>query len=187
MSKQQFIGPSEVAELLNVNAMTVRRMSDKGLLPYSVTPGGHRRYKATDVDEYCQKNGIKTRSKKITERKILIVDDDQQILDLLVLFTKSIDPKIRIEVAVDGFKAGLKVMEFEPQVIVTDIMMPNVDGIEVCKHIKKSGATRDIKVVGITGTDDQVLINQFLNAGGHSCLFKPLNKKKYTDLLKELL
>lgn len=187
MKTTEYLGPREVAELLEVNPMTVRRMSDKGVLPFKTTPGGHRRYRLEDIGAYCKENGIELAIDGEKSRRILIVDDDPQILEMLVLFLRKFDASIEVETAIDGFDAGLKVSSFKPSVIVTDIMMPKLNGIEVCQRIKSGEDTKHISVVGITGSDNNDLINEFLIAGGQQCLTKPIKRAQFTALVGELL
>lgn len=187
MPKPRYLGPSDVADLLRVNPMTVRRMSDKGLLPFSVTPGGHRRYDYADVVAYCAQNNIPIDKPAEVNKRVLLVDDDCQILRMLAAFINSSDESIAVDTARDGFEAGLKVMSWRPQIVVTDIVMPKLDGIEVCKQLKCTPETQKVTVVGMTGSDDENLIDRFITAGGHRCLRKPIKKREFVDLIRELL
>ncbi|CCQ11292.1 Response regulator receiver:Transcriptional regulatory protein, C-terminal [Pseudoalteromonas luteoviolacea B = ATCC 29581] len=180
----KYIGPSDAALLLNVNAMTIRRLCDKGALEFMVTPGGHRRILAASVEQYLNKNVQPHSLKKPMGLKVLLVDDDVQVINMLKLFITKADNEIQIESALGGFEAGFKVLEFKPDVVVTDLLMPDLNGIEVCQKLQQNPTTSHIRIIGITGTNDEGLISQFIDAGAQICLTKPLRR---TEFIKALI
>ena len=130
----------------------------------------------------------KTAVNRVLGKKILIVDDDLNIQKLL---TKMLSRyQYQAEAASDGFEAGLKVMEFKPDLIILDLFMPRMSGFEMCKRIKKNSATSDIKILIITGYDTEENKNRIMEAGADDYLAKPLKKeiflKKVENLLKGL-
>ncbi|NIB43452.1 response regulator [Pseudomaricurvus alkylphenolicus] len=177
------LGPSEVAKILGVTAMTVRRLTDKGELNYQVTPGGHRRYQKKDVVAYCQERGIRYEDEG-TAVRVLIVDDDEQVAEMLKSFLESGDSNLDVDVAFGGFEAGIKVKSFVPQVIVSDIVMPDLNGIDMCRMLKSDPATQGIRIIGITGTTNDDDIRAFLDAGAETCLSKPVRRKELLAALQ---
>src|SRR5436853_6307861 len=104
-SKQKtHLTPNEVAELLMVNPVTVRQWAARGLLRSLTTPGGHRRFLMSDVDEFARSRGATPvpRSAGRPDR-VLIVEDDAQLGLYVAEMIKSRDPRIAIEIARDGF------------------------------------------------------------------------------------
>jgi len=181
MEDGNLLGPADVAKIIGVTSMTVRRISDKGELPFNVTPGGHRRYRREDVREYCIQKGINIQGEG--SHRILIVDDDEQIVSLLSTFIETALPMVDIDVAYGGFEAGLKVKEFMPDVIVTDIVMPDLSGTRMCEMLKQDASTKHIRVIGVTGATDEDEVRTFLNAGAEMCLRKPIKRKTILDAL----
>lgn len=183
MDENNQLGPAEVARIIGVTAMTVRRVSDKGELPFTVTPGGHRRYRRADVWDYCHKKGIDIQGKENSSTKILIVDDDEQSVMLLTNFVESAGNDVIIESALGGFEAGMKVKSFVPDVIVTDLVMPDLSGTKMSAMLKADPITSRIRVIGITGSTDEDEIREFLDTGADKCLRKPIKRKELLDVL----
>lgn len=92
-----------------------------------------------------------------------------------------------IETASNGFKAGLKVMEFMPGLIILDLIIPGMDGFEVCGKIKRSLRTANIKVLAVTGFDTPENRARILEAGADDFLSKPLDNKSLMQKVKSLL
>lgn len=184
MDGNHLLGPAEVAKLIGVTAMTVRRISDKGELPFNVTPGGHRRYKKGDVLSYCSRKDIELSDNQTSAIRVMIVDDDKQVVLLLKTFLESFELEIQTELAYGGFEAGLKVKDFQPDIIISDIRMPDLSGTEMLKNLKRAPSTKNIRVIGITGLSDESEIQSFLAAGAESCLQKPIKRKELFEALK---
>lgn len=186
MTDFEQIGPSDVAKMLGVTAMTVRRLSDKGIIKFRITPGGHRRYLKRDIIEYCQANNIALVDEigsATNQSRILIVDDDQQFVQMLKVRIENSEKNYQIEIAYSGFEAGAKVQVFKPHIILTDIAMPGLTGIEMCRTLKADPNTKDIVIIGITGTTDKSDIEQLLAAGAKSCLLKPIKANELWQAL----
>ncbi|MBW1775275.1 MAG: response regulator [Deltaproteobacteria bacterium] len=118
-------------------------------------------------------------------KKILIVDDDPQILDLLTKMLSN--NNYQTEVASDGFEAGLKVVEFKPSLIILDLIMPGMDGFEVCRKIKEGPDTSYIKILAITGYDTKENREKIMNAGADGYLAKPVEKDVLLRHVEDLL
>ena len=107
------------------------------------------------------------------KKKILIVDDAPENIDFLVGILKE---NYKIVAARDGEKAlKLAVSANPPDLILLDIMMPGLDGLEVCRLLKKSEESVNIPVLFITGKSDDSDIHAGLEAGGDDFVLKPFN------------
>jgi PleD family two-component response regulator len=113
--------------------------------------------------------------------RILIADDDVQNLELMEAYLAATDYEIRT--AADGEATLRQVVEWRPDLILLDIMMPKISGFEVCKRLKADAATRDIVVLMITALDQQSDIDRAVEAGTNEFLTKPINKN---DLLRRV-
>jgi DNA-binding response OmpR family regulator len=118
-------------------------------------------------------------------KKILIVDDDPQMPKLLTTILSA--HQYETEVAADGFEAGVKVTEFKPHLIILDLMMPGMDGFEVCRRIKENSGTSLIKILAITGFDSQENRDRIMGAGADDYLAKPLAKDTLLQHIINLL
>src|ERR1044072_4913456 len=81
--------------------------------------------------------------------RVLIVDDDRKILDLLVELLEL--EGYEIATALDGSEAFDLAISFDPDVVVSDVVMPVVGGLELCRHLKEDARTADIPVLLISG------------------------------------
>ncbi|MDH5232926.1 MAG: response regulator [Gammaproteobacteria bacterium] len=180
---KKYFTPNEVAELLMVSPVTVRQWANKGQINALTTPGGHRRFLYRDVERFAREQGIALISEATAKNRILVVDDDEQLARFLFEILSSKVPSAEIEVAHDGFEAGRKVQLFQPQVILLDLMMPGLNGFEVCKRIRENPVTRATKIIAMTGyyTDENVA--RICEAGANACIEKPIDIKKLFGLL----
>lgn len=176
MNAKQFLTPGDVAEMLAVSPVTVRQWAQKGMLKSRATAGGHRRFVQEDVEQFARAYGHTLSEPDGNEARILIVDDDKQLAGYLRELLTTLPYNIEVEVANNGFAAGGKVYQFNPNIILLDLMMPWLDGFEVCKRIKSEQDTRDIRVIAMTGFPSQENIDRILVAGAETCLSKPISK-----------
>ncbi len=101
--------------------------------------------------------------------KILIVDDNPVNIDFLVELLKEYDART----VLDGQSALDAIKEEKPDVILLDIVMPNMNGFEVCKTLKKSPATKDIPVIFLSASHATESIVQAFEVGGVDYIAKP--------------
>jgi len=110
----------------------------------------------------------------MSANKILIADDNQANVELLEAYLADVD--CATEVAYDGNETLEKVAQFEPDLILLDIMMPKLSGFEVCRKLKGDAATRHIMVLMVTALGEQGDIERAVAAGCNDFLSKPINK-----------
>ena len=114
-------------------------------------------------------------------RLVLVVDDDEMIRRLLRTVLEADD--IEVVEAPDGDAALAALKDLKPTVIVLDVMMPGLDGVEVCRRIDHRAA----KVVMLTARDDPELERAALGAGADAFLTKPFSSVELLDLVGRLL
>ena len=117
--------------------------------------------------------------------RVLIADDNEQNCELLEAYLD--DGGIEIAMAFDGQETIEKVAEFEPDLILLDIMMPRMSGYEVCQKLKSDSATRDIPILIVTALNEMGDIEKAVNAGCDDFLTKPVNRLELTTRVKSLL
>jgi excisionase family DNA binding protein len=184
LRQKTHLTPNEVAQLLMVNPVTVRQWAARGLLRSLTTPGGHRRFLLSDVEEFARSRGATPASRSSGRPdRVLIVDDDPQLGRFIADLVRSRDSHVETEIAVDGFEAGSKVESFRPHVLVLDLTMPGVDGYEVCRRLRARPTLNHIRIVAVTGMGGSDNAQGILAAGANACLSKPLNEEQ---LLVEL-
>ncbi|HID10544.1 MAG TPA: response regulator [Candidatus Latescibacteria bacterium] len=105
--------------------------------------------------------------------KVLVVDDDPGMLDVLGQFLR--ENRYEVELAHDGLEALQKVREAPPDLILLDVVMPRMDGIEVCQTLKSQKSTRLIPIVIVTGLTDLEDKVRGIEAGADDILHKPFH------------
>lgn len=178
-----FLTPTEVATLLRVSPITVRQWAQKGKLSAKVTPGGHRRFSPADVEAFARAHGLTLNQNRGAMLKILIVDDDAQFARYLAETLSLLPQPTQTQIARDGFSAGRMMQSFRPEIVLLDLHMPALDGVQVCQQIKLEPALRATRVIAMTGHAEDERITQVLNAGAERCLSKPFT----TDALRNAL
>src|SRR5215203_438152 len=121
----------------------------------------------------------------LPESTILIVDDNPQNIELLQAFLESLP--VKLVTAVDGLDALQKVAEHSPDLILLDIMMPQMSGFQVCRRIKGDPKTRDIQVLMVTALNELGDIEQANECGTDDFVSKPVNKIELLTRVKSLL
>jgi two-component system cell cycle response regulator DivK len=106
-----------------------------------------------------------------SSRLILIVEDDRETRQMYCAALAR--GGFRIEQAHNGFQAFEKALESAPDLIVTDIAVPGMDGIELCRRIRADGRTRAIPLLAITGYGDRQYLDRARLAGADRVLSKP--------------
>ncbi|MBX3706827.1 MAG: response regulator [Pseudomonadales bacterium] len=105
--------------------------------------------------------------------RLLIVDDNRSFNDYLAALFRIEVPGLEIHSAYDGFEAGRQVALHKPTVVLLDVMMPGIDGSEVCRRLKNDPETADIRVVAMTGYHSPEVEKKMLAAGARVLLEKP--------------
>ncbi len=115
------------------------------------------------------------------KKTILIIDDDE---DLCVLAAHALTlDRSDFEVinAKDGPSGIQRAKTYQPSVIILDVMMPKMDGYEVCRLLKADPKTRGIPVIMLTASSDPHLNQKAFEAGAAACLTKPYRKATLTN------
>lgn len=170
-----YLTPVEVAEMLMVSTASVRLWASKGVLPAQTTAGGHRRFLLCDIEAFAKERGISLEPAQNGSLRVLIVDDDEQLRSYLCELLVDTPEIEALEVAGDGFDAGLKVKSFKPDVLLLDLMMPGMNGFDVCSRLKTTEGTRDIRVIAMSGCASQDTVTRILSLGAELCLSKPID------------
>ena len=119
------------------------------------------------------------------KNKVLIADDNLTNVELLEAYLSDTD--CQIAVAADGQETLEKVAEFQPDLILLDIMMPKLSGFEVCKKIKKDPATKHVMVLMVTALNELGDIERAVSCGCDDFLSKPINKLELLKRVENML
>src|SRR3954471_4058844 len=121
----------------------------------------------------------------LPQSTVLIVDDNPQNVELLQAFLESLP--VRIITAGDGLEALRQVEENNPDLVLLDIMMPQMSGFQVCRRLKTDPKTKDIQILMVTALNELGDIEQASECGTDDFVSKPVNKFELLTRVKSLL
>lgn len=173
---KEYLTPNEVAKLLMVSPITVRQWAQKGELTAMTTPGGHRRFRRADLLRFAKQRGLALAIHDDSSQRVLIVDDHDVFARSLVEHLDSTVPTVVTELASDSFEAGRKIQTFKPHIVLLDLMMPGMNGFEVCHRLKSDPSTKAIRVIGMTGDFSADNKARIMATGAETCLLKPFDR-----------
>ncbi|MBC8439169.1 MAG: response regulator [Deltaproteobacteria bacterium] len=173
----------------NVSSKTIINWVEAGHIKAYRTVGGHRRIKKADLETFMRSQGIPIPEEKdeSTRKKILVVDDDMIIVESIVQALEEDEFDYEVLSASDGFEAGLQVNHFKPDLLILDIMMPDIKGYDVCKKIKANEKTKNTKIIVLSAYLDDDKFAQMKEYGADVCFSKPLPLSKLKDEVAKLL
>jgi sigma-B regulation protein RsbU (phosphoserine phosphatase) len=133
----------------------------------------------------------------LSDCRVLIVDDVKANIDVLV---EALRDDYKLSVALSGENALKSIEKNPPDLVLLDIMMPGIDGYEVCRRLREAPATREVPVMFLSSLEDVLNKTRGFEAGGNDYLTKPfhvlevkarvrslLRAKAYSDAVKEKL
>ena len=163
----------EAAKICNVSQQTIIRCFDSGQLKGFRVPGSRFRRIPRDVlYRFMKDNGIPTDALESGRRRALIVDDDEELVEL-IRDVFDADGRFDVRVANNGFDAGMMVKEYKPDVIVLDVMLPDINGKEVCQRIRSDTNLDDVRIICISGMVEADKIDGLKEAGADEFMQKP--------------
>lgn len=181
--RDEFLTPNQVADRLLVAPVTVRLWASKGLLPSVTTPGGHRRFSVRDVEAFVALRQVVQETPRQTPSRVLIIDDDAQFARYLENLLSMRMPGLRIDTALDGFSAGIKCEALRPDVVTLDLQMPDMNGFEVCRLLRRMFGRTKPRIVALTGYPSRENVEQIMAAGADACLAKTARPE---ELIREI-
>ena len=129
----------------------------------------------------------------VNERMILLVEDDPDHEALTIRALKKANIANNIRVAHDGeealnmlFGKGADALPFLPQVILLDLKLPKIDGLEVLRHIRETESTRMLPVVVLTSSDEESDVMRSYKLGVNSYIRKPVNFTDFAEATRQL-
>jgi len=155
-----------------VSTPTLKTWIREGRLRAFKTSGGHARIAVEEFQRFLKRHRMPTYPIPPAPAGVLVVDDEPQVVEMLVEFLTHHPRGFKIETASDGYEALIKLGSLRPALLILDVMMPKLDGIEVCRHLKSNPETRGIRILGVTGYPGAA--PGLLAAGADAVLTKPL-------------
>jgi len=173
----------QAAKYLGVAQSTIRKWSDQGRVPAFYTPGGHRRYRRPDLDNFLNRSGPGGSMQQ--GPLVLIVDDDERVREY-----------VRVNLEMEGYAVreagsaneGLGVLEeVSPDLILLDVMMPEVDGWEMLRRVQERHGVGAIPVVMFSGKVNEQSAEEATARGAQGFVGKPFDPQQLIEHAKQLL
>ena len=148
----------EAAEILGVSLRTVQLWAESGLLEAWKTEGGHRRISRTSVQRLLQGDNYPLPKLAVPEQhferlKILVVEDDSVLLKLYKTVVASWNLPVDLITAGNGVEGLIRVGRDTPDLMITDLSMPGMDGFELIRSLATSSFREGMEIVVVTGLD----------------------------------
>jgi excisionase family DNA binding protein len=177
----------EAAKICKVSQQTIIRCFDSGQLKGFRVPGSRFRRIPRDVlYKFMKDNGIPTDALESGKRKALVVDDDAELVEMIRDVLEA-DGRFEVRTVNNGFDAGMMVKEYHPDVIVLDVMLPDINGKEVCQRVRSDPAMDDVKILCISGMVEADRIAELKASGADEFLQKPFEVEQLLDRICRLL
>ena len=180
------LSTKDAARICQVALSTIVYWFDKGLIKGYKTPGGHRRIFLKDLHEFMESHGIPITGRLPDEKyRVLVVDDQHEIIEFFQRVLGGYDGRVEMASAMNGFQAGRLLTTFRPDLVFLDIVMPTLDGFEVCKLIRDDNDLRDIDIIAVTGHGSSDNVSKILESGASLVLRKPVRLDEIHRILNE--
>ena len=185
-AQPEWLTLGQAAKYLGVAQSTMRKWSDLGRVSAFYTPGGHRRYRRSDLDQFLDRSGpASPPSASARGPLVLIVNDDERLREY-----------VRVNLEAEGYfvrEAGsaeeaLSALGQEsPDLILLDVMMPQVDGWETLRRIQEHTGVGAIPVVMFSGKVDERSAAEAESRGAQGFIGKPFDPRSLIESTKQQL
>ena len=177
----------EAAKICKVSQQTIIRCFDSGQLQGFRVPGSRfRRIPRDKLFAFMRDNQIPTDALESGKRKVLVVDDDFELVDIITTVLAN-DGRFETKSVNNGFDAGMMVREYRPDLIILDVMLPDINGKEVCVRVRSDNSLEGVKIICISGMVERDKIDELKAAGADDFLQKPFDADVLIDRVAALL
>jgi excisionase family DNA binding protein len=188
MPGRSFFTTFRISKICGVNPTTVQNWVKAKKLRAFQTPGGHRRVRREDLIAFLKEFGMPIPADLLQNPPlVMVVDDEIEIVEMLEALMKSGDEEVNVVKAHNGVDALLMIGEHKPDLLILDLMMPGMNGYEVCQKLKSKQSTRNIKIVAISGDHSRSVEDRIVKTGADLFFTKPLEIVGFREQCLKLL
>ena len=173
----------EAAEALGICVRTAQLWVEQGRLRAWKTPGGHRRILRESVNAQLRERE-KECGVSLAGFDILIVEDEPIQRQLLQKKIASLGAEVSVRTAYNGVEGLIKIGERQPNVLITDLLMPGLDGFHLLKTLVDSPLVRPLQIIVITSLADEEIAEQGGLPAGVATFHKPVRVAALLTMLK---
>lgn len=177
----------EAGRYCSVSPYTIRHWVIRGLLPAYTTPGGHRRIRKEDLDEFLSRYGMPGEEELLSSpRRILLLEADPKARRSHTALLRGLSRELEIRAPEDPFSAGALLHSFLPQMVFFDLDDPRVDWKAAFKMLKRNQELGPVRAAGLTKRVTVATAEEAERIGLSGLLLKPLDADATRALLKEV-
>lgn len=162
-SEMELCSTRDAARMLGTSLRTIQLWVDSGLLDAWKTVGGHRRIKVESVKKLLENRLVSKTARPPLHRNIhhgdaeplsiLVVEDDEDLLKLYRAHIFGWEMQVNLVTAPNGFAGLIKIGEITPDILITDLNMPGMDGFEMIRALRLSHSFDELEIIVVTGLD----------------------------------
>ena|SRR5436190_12688399 len=181
-AQDEWLTLGQAAKYLGVAQSTMRKWTDSGRVGSFKTPGGHRRYRRSDLDQFLDRSG--PAPSVGGGPLVLIVDDDERLREF-----------VRVNLEAEGYEVreaanaqeGLDALAAEPpDLVLLDVMMPQVDGWEMLRRLQERHGVGSIPVIMFSGKAEEGA-EAAASRGAQAFIGKPFDPRALIESTKQLV
>lgn len=144
---KKYLKSTEAAAYLGVSRSSLSNWARQKLLTVAITPGGHYRFAVEELDKFAKNRGFEVAGNIANvNTKILVIDDDKMFRKFVAEALEVFDG-YELREASDGMEGALIIGSWNPDLVIADLRMPNMNGIEFCRMLRKNENTNDVEVI----------------------------------------
>jgi excisionase family DNA binding protein len=146
------------------------------------------RFDKEKIDRWIEQHYIdQGRTPDQNKIRILVVDDEPAVTGITKDFIGKFLPETIVEATDTGIKALIAVGKFNPDIILLDIEIPEIDGIEICRRLKEDPESKHIKIIGISAYHDKQHREKIAKAGADDFIEKPFRAEQLISAIKKMI
>ena len=189
----------EAGVMLGVSLRTIQLWVEAGVLSAWKTQGGHRRVSLESVEKVLAEREVISNLKWNSRQKnsttpassgslnVLIAEDNEVYRDLLEFYFKNLEIPVNMTFVADGFECLISLGKHSPDIIITDLNMPKINGFDMINHIAASDAYDQVEVIALTGLTQADIDEKGGLPARVKVFFKPFSFKQLESIVDSLL
>ncbi|MBF0422306.1 MAG: response regulator [Magnetococcales bacterium] len=186
--RDQVVTISEAARVLGVANRTIHLWIERGILKSWKTPGGHWRIPRENVQAI-----LKDRERQLAAQgkndvcRVLVVEDDPDAIDYYQDAFSGWDLPIHLNTAENGFQGLIQIGEDHPDLIITDLKMPGMDGFEFVRNLQSRTNLKHTRVIAVTALKEKEVVERGGLPDDVPIFFKPVSLDRIREIIKDVL
>lgn len=184
----KFLTTSEAAKLCGVAHTSIIRWIREGKLKAYETPGGHRRIDQCDLASFMKQYHMPIPGSLCDGRfRILAIDDEKSVISMLCRMFSEYSDEIDFYGTPNAIEALVLMGRSRFDLLILDVVMPDMDGVQVCKTIKSNPDTAGIKIIVITGHQISEESEEYLKRNAECVVRKPFSPTALMEKIRALM